>query len=258
MSRAARDLFDCADRLIVDASTWSGDGLTRLQELAAPGRHDPAGRQRLRARPPVALAGGDRLDLRRPGLPAVPALAAADRGHLLDPRRDGRAGLDQHGQADLPRRLAGLAAAGCRVHKPLAPVAGPRPGAGAAARGAVGSTEPAMGRGVGGDAVGRPGGGRGGRPAGRLADPAGHDPAGRTARRATRLGAAGRRDGRGRDRPCPGLAGRRRGDGAPLPRAAADRCRPAGRVDRGRAARPGRGRGAAVGGGDHRPAGGVR
>ena len=34
MSRPARDLFDCADRLIVDASTWSGDGLTRLQELA--------------------------------------------------------------------------------------------------------------------------------------------------------------------------------------------------------------------------------
>jgi glucose-6-phosphate dehydrogenase assembly protein OpcA len=34
MSRPARDLFDCADRLIVDASSWSGDGLTRLQELA--------------------------------------------------------------------------------------------------------------------------------------------------------------------------------------------------------------------------------
>ena len=34
MSRPARDLFDCADRLIVDASTWSGDGLNRLQELA--------------------------------------------------------------------------------------------------------------------------------------------------------------------------------------------------------------------------------
>jgi glucose-6-phosphate dehydrogenase assembly protein OpcA len=33
-SRPARDLFDCADRLIVDASTWGGDGLTRLQELA--------------------------------------------------------------------------------------------------------------------------------------------------------------------------------------------------------------------------------
>jgi glucose-6-phosphate dehydrogenase assembly protein OpcA len=34
LSRPARDLFDCADRLIVDASTWSGDGLTRLRELA--------------------------------------------------------------------------------------------------------------------------------------------------------------------------------------------------------------------------------
>ena len=42
-------------------------------------------RQRLRARPPVALARGHRLDLRRPGLPALPALAAADRGDLRRP-----------------------------------------------------------------------------------------------------------------------------------------------------------------------------
>jgi len=32
--RAARDLLDTADRLIVDASTWSGDGLPRLREMA--------------------------------------------------------------------------------------------------------------------------------------------------------------------------------------------------------------------------------
>ena len=33
-SRAAVDLFMAADRLIVDGSTWSGDGLARLAELA--------------------------------------------------------------------------------------------------------------------------------------------------------------------------------------------------------------------------------
>jgi glucose-6-phosphate dehydrogenase assembly protein OpcA len=34
-SRAAQDLFEQADRLVVDGSTWSGDGLARLGELAA-------------------------------------------------------------------------------------------------------------------------------------------------------------------------------------------------------------------------------
>jgi glucose-6-phosphate dehydrogenase assembly protein OpcA len=34
-SQAALDLFADADRLVVDGSTWSGDGLGRLQELAA-------------------------------------------------------------------------------------------------------------------------------------------------------------------------------------------------------------------------------
>ncbi|HEY6014821.1 MAG TPA: glucose-6-phosphate dehydrogenase assembly protein OpcA [Candidatus Limnocylindrales bacterium] len=33
-TRAARDLFATADRLVVDGSRWSGDGLTRLRELA--------------------------------------------------------------------------------------------------------------------------------------------------------------------------------------------------------------------------------
>ena len=60
--------------------------------------------------PPVALARGDRLDLRPAGLPAVPALAAPDRGHLRDPRRDRRGRVDEPRQAALPRRLAGVAA----------------------------------------------------------------------------------------------------------------------------------------------------
>lgn len=34
-SRAAQDLFATADRLVVDGSTWSGDGLARLRDLAA-------------------------------------------------------------------------------------------------------------------------------------------------------------------------------------------------------------------------------
>ena len=34
-SRAARDLLVAADRLVVDGSTWSGDGLARLREMAA-------------------------------------------------------------------------------------------------------------------------------------------------------------------------------------------------------------------------------
>ena len=34
-SRAAQDLLDNADRLVVDGSTWSGDGLQRLNEMAA-------------------------------------------------------------------------------------------------------------------------------------------------------------------------------------------------------------------------------
>jgi glucose-6-phosphate dehydrogenase assembly protein OpcA len=34
-SRAALDLFEDADRLVVDASTWNGDGLARLKELSS-------------------------------------------------------------------------------------------------------------------------------------------------------------------------------------------------------------------------------
>lgn len=34
-SRAARDLLAAADRLVVDGSTWSGDGLARLREMVA-------------------------------------------------------------------------------------------------------------------------------------------------------------------------------------------------------------------------------
>ena len=178
--------------------------------------------QRLRAGPPVALARGDRLDLRRPGLPAVPAVAAPDRGDLRDARRDRRARIDQPRQAGLPRRLAGFAARAVG-----GPAAGGRDrGRGAArrcrapgacrGRQADGRSRPGR------DAVGRPGRGRGRRPAGRLDDARRDDAAGRAARRATRVGAAGRRDRGGRDRPRPRLAGRRRGARPAFPGAAPD------------------------------------
>ena len=109
-SATTRDLLDAADRLVVDGSTWSGDGLGRLREMAELQDADLAGHQRFRAHAPVTLARGDRLDLRRSGLPAVPAIAAPDRRHLQHARRDRGAGLDQRGQADLSRRLAGIAA----------------------------------------------------------------------------------------------------------------------------------------------------
>ena len=60
-SEPADALFAMTDRLMVDGSTWSGDGLARLRAAGGAARQrrtavDP----RLRARPPVALARGDR------------------------------------------------------------------------------------------------------------------------------------------------------------------------------------------------------
>ena len=122
-SRAAYDLLSGADRLVVDGSTWNGDGLERMREMAGPARRDPPRDQRLRAHPPVALAGGHRLDLRRSGLPAVPALAAADRRDVRHPRRDRRAGLDEPRQARSTTSPGSPRGSGCRVVKPLAAVA---------------------------------------------------------------------------------------------------------------------------------------
>ena len=212
-----------------------------------------ARRQRLRARPPVALAGGDRLDLRRPGVPAVPALAPPDRGDLRDARRD-RDAPDRPTWSSRSTTSPGWPrgwACTSSSRWPRSPGRGPAPGR------ARGRAPPAPARPPGaacGDAVGR------------RAEvavvvrpvaspmPAGHDAAGRAARRTPRLRAPGRRHRRGRDRPRPGLAGRRRGARAALQGAAPDRGGPAGRGDRGRAARPGRGRRAPGGGGPRRAA----
>ena len=101
-----------------------GDGPPRRRRVDLVGRRrrspGPAGRPvrrlrpavdpRLRARAAVALARGDRDRLRPPRLPAVPAQRPPDLGDLRDPRRDRRARDDQHRQAAVPRRVAGLAA----------------------------------------------------------------------------------------------------------------------------------------------------
>ena len=79
-SEPVRDLLEATDRLVVDASTWSGDGVDRLVQLAGLVRRvRPAVDPRLRARTAVALARGDRDRLRPSRLPAVPAQRPADR-----------------------------------------------------------------------------------------------------------------------------------------------------------------------------------
>ena len=56
---AARDLLADADRLVVDGSTWSGDGLDRLRELAEHARRDAA-RRSPTSRWPASPAGARR------------------------------------------------------------------------------------------------------------------------------------------------------------------------------------------------------
>ncbi len=231
-SQQARDVLASADRLVVDGSAWRGDGLARLRELARVADDHPDGRLRLRPRPPVALARGDRLDLRHARVPALPALAAPGRGDLRDPRRERPARPRQPGQAALSRRLARLAAgpdggqaarpgARHRRHRP-GPGSSPRPGRGYAATLRQGNADIAV--------VIRPV---------LSSTAAGHDPAGRAALRAARLRAPGRRHRRGRIGRRPGLAGRRRDPRPAVQCRPPDRGRPAGRGDRGRRPRPG-------------------
>ena len=129
----------------------------------------------------------------------------------------GAPGLDEPRQADLPRRLAGLAAGAdggqaARRGRRAAPArrAAARPrGRRRPSRSAAAGSRATLSDGRAEVAVVV-------RPVVSTM-PAGHDPAGRAARRAARLRAAGRRDRRGRDRPRPRLAGRRRGPRPPFP-----------------------------------------
>ena len=105
----ANALVETADRLVVDGSRWSGDGLDRLRALAALARpalpiSDFALMRQARWREAVASV------FDRPGAPALPAVPPADRGDLRDARRTGHGGGDQPGQADLPRGVAGVPA----------------------------------------------------------------------------------------------------------------------------------------------------
>ena len=89
----------------------------------APGA--PADRDlRLRARPPVALARGDRLDLRHPRLPAVSPPPPPDQRDVRRPRR-GRRRDDERRQAASTTRRGSRRGSGCGSSKPLAPIVGP-------------------------------------------------------------------------------------------------------------------------------------
>ena len=110
----ARDLLAVTDRLVVDGSAWAGDGLRRLHQLARlyddyRAALDP----RLRARPPVALARGDRVRVRHAGHPPLPRVPAPDRRHVRDARRDRGAGNDERRQAAVPRGVARVATRAC-------------------------------------------------------------------------------------------------------------------------------------------------
>ncbi len=73
----------------------------------------------LRADAPVALARGDRGDVRRAAVHALPALDPPDRGDLCDARRDRRPGDDQPREARLPRRLDRRPAGDARASSPF-------------------------------------------------------------------------------------------------------------------------------------------
>ena len=129
----ARDLLEGTDRLVIDGSVLVGRRAPAAVPAGRAVRRVPAAVDpRLRARPPVALAGGDRVGLRPAGLHAVPRLDPPDRGDLRDPRRDRRPGHDQRRQAAVPRRVARLAARACGSPRRSTPVelkspAPPRP-----------------------------------------------------------------------------------------------------------------------------------
>ena len=116
-SKATMDLFSACDRLVVDGSTWSGDGLARLAEMAACAEatsiavSDFAMMRQSRWREAIASIFDDPDYL-------LPPLGAPHRRHIRHPRRDRRARLDQHRQARLPRRVAGVAPRDARREAP--------------------------------------------------------------------------------------------------------------------------------------------
>ena len=208
-SRASLDLFKAADRLVVDGSTWNGDGLARLGELAATAEtteiavSDFAMVRQSRWREAIASIFDDPDFL--PYLRSLRRIAVTYATH--DEIR--RPGLDQPRQARVPRRVAGVAS-----RDPRRQAAGARRGgrldAGSRRRGPGRAARPAVSRGMAAtlsdgraEVADRD-------PSGRLADAVRDHPACRAAVRSAWVRAAGRRDRRGRNGPCPRLAGRRR------------------------------------------------
>ena len=108
-SATTRDLLDAADRLVVDGSTWSGDGLGRLREMAelqdstSLAISDFALMRQSRWREAIASIFDDPDFL--PYLRSLRRIAVTYSTH----DETGAPGLDQPGQADLSRRLAGIA-----------------------------------------------------------------------------------------------------------------------------------------------------
>ena len=109
-SRAAYDLLSGADRLVVDGSTWNGDGLERMREMAGLldvtrlAISDFALIRQSRWREAIASIFDDPDFL--PYLGSLRRIAVTYATH----DETGAPGLDEHRQADLPRGMAGLAA----------------------------------------------------------------------------------------------------------------------------------------------------
>ena len=192
-SQQARDVLASADRLVVDGASWHGDGLARLRELARVATanriavFDFALARQSRWREAIAST-FDMPDflpylrsLRRVAVTYGTHDESGQPGHanLVKPLYHvawlaSRLGLDGDQAAQPGARLARAAPARA---------SSPAPGRGHAATLRQGNSDVAV--------VVRPV---------LSIDRAGHDPAGRAPVRAARLGAAGRRDGRGRSR----------------------------------------------------------
>ena len=98
VSGASTELLSLADRILVDGSGWSGDGLARLGDddhAVRPSRHRD---RRLRAPPPGALARGHRLDLRSARAPAVSSATSTASRSTTRPRRHAGVGATSSGR----------------------------------------------------------------------------------------------------------------------------------------------------------------
>ncbi len=228
-SPAARELLAGADRLVVDGSAWSGDGLRRIHDLAMLvdttrlGINDFALVRQARWREAIASTFDD------PDF--LPYLGSLRRIAITYGTHDDTGALGSTNLVKPLYHVAWLAARlGLTVETPLAPAAvSARAAKAAKASGQGGPDDEPR---AGGDPPQRPV--RGGRrdATGGLPHPGRDDPARRAPGRTTRLGTADRHHRRGRHGPRPRLAGRRRSAGPAVPRATAQRSGPARRRDR--------------------------